>query len=156
MGDIFYRGKPGNEEFHGKTGNDTIQGWTGNDKLYGDVGNDALYGQEDDDKLYGEEGDDKLEGGSGNDIMKGGVGADLFVFRDGYGKDVIIDFKATGKIHDTIDLSDLTSIADFDDLKAHHLHQHGQDVVISGGFGNMLTLEHVKINDLDETDFFIF
>lgn len=155
-GNLIWRGKPGAETFHGKGGDDLIQGYTGNDKLYGNSGNDSIYGEEDNDRLFGEKGDDRLDGGEGKDKLKGGSGSDIFVFADGYGKDTVVDFKATGKIHDLVDLSDLSKISDYDDLVENHMSQKGDDVLIDGGKGAVLTLEDVDIKDLDISDFLFF
>jgi hypothetical protein len=45
------------------------------------------------------------------------------------------------------------SVTDFADLKAHHLTQIGSSVVIDGTHGDSITLEHVKLNTLDASDF---
>jgi Ca2+-binding RTX toxin-like protein len=56
--------------------------------------------------LSGLGGDDTITGGAGNDTMTGGTGSDMFVFKAGFGNDVITDFDAnpTGG-QDHIDLS---------------------------------------------------
>ncbi|MFT7595989.1 MAG: Ca2+-binding RTX toxin-like protein [Paracoccaceae bacterium] len=77
-------GGKGNDQLHGNKGNDRLEGGTGNDKLYGDAGKD---------KLFGDAGADILDGGKGVDSLTGGKGADVFVFKKGYGKDTVKDFK---------------------------------------------------------------
>lgn len=84
-------GTPAPDEIMGRGGDDRISGLDGNDTLLGNMGNDTLSGGA---------GDDRLDGGPGNDKLTGGDGADAFVFRDGYGNDVITDFDpATDRVH---------------------------------------------------------
>jgi Ca2+-binding RTX toxin-like protein len=75
------------------TGNglaNTITGGSGNDTLKGGAGNDILIG------------------GTGNDTLSGGTNNDTFVFRAGFGNDVVTDFKiGTLANHDTLDLHGL-------------------------------------------------
>ena len=56
-------------------------------------GNDTLYGGAGDDTLYGNAGNDVIDGGTGDDTLFGGQGADRFVFRKGYGEDLIADMQ---------------------------------------------------------------
>jgi serralysin len=49
--------------------------------------------------------DNRIEGGGGNDMLTGGGGDDVFVFAQGFGRDVVTDF-AVG--HDRIDWSAFT------------------------------------------------
>ncbi|WP_294474607.1 calcium-binding protein, partial [uncultured Ruminococcus sp.] len=51
--------------------------------------NTTLIGSNGDDEIYGYGGDDKLDGGKGNDILYGGYGNDTYIFKKGYGNDVI-------------------------------------------------------------------
>ena len=74
---------------------ETLAGGGGNDYIQGLGGDDSLVGGAGDDDLLGGEGTDRLSGGTGNDILVGGAGADLFVYRTGYGRDLIQDFKPT-------------------------------------------------------------
>ena len=97
--DVIYGGE-GEDRLHGYIGDDRLYGDEGNDYLFGGEGNDILYGGEGDDILSGGEGSDTLYGGSGNDILygdegddilDGGAGKDIYVFRQGHGKDTVID-----------------------------------------------------------------
>ena len=36
--------------------------------------------------------DDALTGGAGDDTLAGGAGADKFIYADGFGDDIIVDF----------------------------------------------------------------
>jgi glucose/arabinose dehydrogenase len=124
----------------------------GNDELHGGDGNDRLYGGVGRDRLSGDAGRDRLDGGIGNDHLRGGADADVFVFQSGMGKDVVVDFDAGKGSHDRLDLGGIKAIADYQDLRANHLTADGNDVVISAG-SDRITLEHVKLSDLDRGDF---
>ncbi|WP_246745938.1 calcium-binding protein [Ciceribacter sp. L1K22] len=119
----------------GNSGNNKLSGGAGNDKISGGAGNDTLYGQ------------------SGNDILTGGTGTDRFVFRNSEGKDKITDFDAIGSDHDILDLSAVSAITSYSDLKANHMHQVGSNVVIDITSGHSITLEHISIKNLDAGDF---
>ncbi len=64
----------------------------GDDTISGGAGDDTFYGQGGSDFLYGNAGDDVLEGGLGNDCLQGGSGKDTYLFNQGDGQDVLVDF----------------------------------------------------------------
>jgi hypothetical protein len=103
--------------------------------------------------LNGAAGDDILTGGNGKDSLTGGIDSDRFVFKTGHGKDTITDFDALGSDHDIIDLTDVKSITSFGDLKANHMEKAGSAVVIDAGHGDTITLEDVRLKNLDAGDF---
>lgn len=74
---------------HGAGGDDTLNGGTGADALYGDAGNDMLYGND---------GSDVLDGGAGSDTLNGGIGEDTYVFKTGYGVDMITDCEGINNV----------------------------------------------------------
>jgi len=116
---------------------------TGNElgnKLYGNSGNN---------KIQGLVGDDRLVGGKGTDVLTGGADADTFVFKTGYGKDTVTDFK-NGTDH--FDLKSWSAITDFADLKAHHLTVSGDNLIISHGTDKLVILDTAK-GELDASDF---
>jgi len=78
--------------------------------------------------LNGAAGNDTIEGGAGNDTMTGGTGNDMFVFKSGFGNDVITDFDAnpTGG-QDLLDLS-----AYVPDLTAANFGDHVSIAVSAG------------------------
>jgi len=90
------RGAGGADTLIGFKGSDVLKGDGGADVLVGNRGGDKLVGGKGNDTLLGGSGRDKLEGGRGNDTLTGGTGADRFVFKDGFGQDVITDFEAGG------------------------------------------------------------
>ncbi|WP_294489890.1 calcium-binding protein, partial [uncultured Ruminococcus sp.] len=67
------------------TGSGVIKDYDGG---YG-TRNTTLIGSNGDDEIYGYGGDDKLDGGKGDDILYGGYGNDTYIFKKGYGNDVI-------------------------------------------------------------------
>lgn len=147
-GNDILRGDDGNDTLVGSAGNDDLDGGEGRDRLLGGGGNDVLDGGADNDNLKGGGGADTLIGGEGDDVLLGGGGPDTMVFADGHGDDTV---KRFGAGQDMLDLSDVTAIADFDDLTAA-LSQVGDDAVIDTG-GGSITLENVLIGDLSEGDF---
>lgn len=124
----------------------------GDDQLHGDAGDDELFGGAGRDQLFGGADSDSLDGGIGNDRLAGGADSDHFVFKTGAGRETVLDFDAKGSDHDAIDLSGLTAIKNFSDLKANHLNAESGDVVISAG-SDRITLENVKLSELNRGDF---
>ena len=156
-----YRGRGGDDEMHGKSGHDTfhgdrgkdhIHGDRGNDEAHGGNGNDNLYGGKGKDWLYGDKGKDHIEGGKGHDKMWGGDDCDTFVFRDGDGKDKILDFNAEGRNHDVIDLCDVSDIGGWKDLRTNHLEEVNKGVWIHADDVDIF-LKGVDCTDLDRDDF---
>jgi Ca2+-binding RTX toxin-like protein len=124
---------------------------TGSARING-VGNELdnrLVGNSDNNRISGLAGADTLDGGGGNDILKGGAGADTFVFKAHAGDDRIADFQ-DGK--DTIDLSGHKGLDTFSDLKGH-IHQSGDDLVISLLNGDELTLADTAWSEITAKDF---
>ena len=141
---------------------DHMRGFNGNDRMYGRDGSDLLQGDRGKDKLFGGADNDTLKGGAGNDIVPGGKGRDkefgvkgedTFIFETGDDRSIIRDFDAKGGAHDVLDLSGLTSIRNWSDLKNNHLVGDGTDVVIDAGEGDIIVLQNVSLNSLDRGDF---
>ncbi|HEX9857685.1 MAG TPA: CAP domain-containing protein [Paracoccaceae bacterium] len=86
------QGGAGADIGRGANGNDSLLGGDGADFLRGGNGNDVLSGHAGNDRLYGDTGNDRLDGWGGNDRLTGGNGADVFVFRNNYGTDRVLDF----------------------------------------------------------------
>ncbi|MCE8420011.1 hypothetical protein LZ190_15085, partial [Rhodovulum sulfidophilum] len=146
----------------GQTSIEAVYGDIGDDHFYtstnlgslmsGNAGNDQLYGGSGSDTLLGGPGEDVLQGGAGDDTLGGGTGSDIFVFRDGFGDDVILDFDLS-QIGEKVDLSLVSTISDFSDLRANHLRQSGNDTIIEDGNGNIITLNNVDMSNLVVNDF---
>ncbi|MCA0856673.1 calcium-binding protein [Phaeobacter italicus] len=141
------------EDVKGTDFRDKIFGSRGRNDLEGEGGGDRLSGLAGNDTLWGGAGRDTLIGGSGDDRLNGGSQADVFVFRGDFGNDVIDDF-STGGRREKIDVSDVTTIRKFFDLRTNHLSQNDDgDAVISDGNGNTITLDGVAMADLSANDF---
>lgn len=123
-----------------------------NNVIRGNAGDNALNGAWGDDVLIGGAGRDTLRDDHGNDIMTGGSGADVFQFKNGFGRDVITDFNVD-LAAERIDLSRVSAIVDWADLSQSHMHQSGEDTVISVGDAHRITLENVDMADLGAVDF---
>lgn len=128
-------------------------GTASKDYALGTKFHDTLSGRAGADRLHGENGKDALIGGKGNDILSGGKLSDTFIFATKHGQDRIIDFEATGRKHDVLDLSDVRQIKDFADLKANHMERHGKDVWIEATDADRIVLVNTKLADLDKSDF---
>jgi serralysin len=114
------------------TGKAAIDG-TGNaldNSLIGNVGSNHLYGGA---------GNDTIDGGAGDDFLSGGLGADTFIFRAGFGHDVITDFSATQQ--DMLNLSGLRA------LGAPTISQIGHDTMIAFADGETISLIGVTATD---------
>jgi Ca2+-binding RTX toxin-like protein len=152
-------GGTANDQLQGDKGNDTLVGAAaGNDTLDGGDGNDVLVGGQGSDSLTGGKGSDRLVGGAGNDVLSGGKDADVFVFRPGFGADVITDFAAAGTAHDALELTGpFHSLADLQ--AAHAISQLGTDTVITLNSDpahlDQITLRGVALNTLT-ADHFLF
>ncbi len=74
----------------GSSFNDVLNGNAQANALFGGAGNDVLVGAAGDDSLAGGSGNDTLDAGTGNDGMRlDGGGDDVFIFKAGFGTDVI-------------------------------------------------------------------
>jgi hypothetical protein len=122
------------------------------ENVTGSLLDDTLHGSIGDNILAGLNGNDVLDGRGGYDLLKGGDGSDAFIFSKGYGHDAIEDFVASGEMRDAINLSRLTDIDTFRELKSH-MQAVGEDVVIAITKGDTLTIMNVDLRDLGEQDF---
>jgi hypothetical protein len=91
-----------------------------------------------------------LTSSTGNDILVGQGHSDTFVFAPNFGNDVIQNFIASGRGHDTIQFSK-TEFNSFASVLSH-ASQVGNDVVIATG-SDSVTLKNVKIGALNSHDF---
>ncbi|HYG31148.1 MAG TPA: cadherin domain-containing protein [Allosphingosinicella sp.] len=91
-GDDVLAGGAGDDRLDGGAGGDKLIGGEGDDILLdGGDGDDTVLGEAGNDVLAGGAGQDRLEGGAGNDMLRGGEGDDKYLFRSGFGTDVLTD-----------------------------------------------------------------
>lgn len=150
-GDDILNGGGGADYLYGGGNSDLITGANGHDRLFGGGGKDILIGGLGDDKLKAGGGADILKGGGGNDKLWGGAGNDDFVFTNGFGTDIIKDFNFADNRED-IDLSGVTEIVGFADLKNHHLSEVNGNSIITVGM-DTITIIGVLNADFDRGDF---
>ncbi|WP_253706016.1 Ig-like domain-containing protein [Bradyrhizobium sp. WD16] len=93
---------------------------------------------------------DTLTSTSGDDFLFGNGHPDTFVFAANFGHDVIKDFVAGGRGHDTIQFG--TSVFDSFASVLSHASQVGHDVVIAKG-SDMLMLKNTNLGSLNGHDF---
>jgi Ca2+-binding RTX toxin-like protein len=135
----FITGTAASEVVNGTSGADTICAMGGKDTIHGLAGNDLIYGETGNDSIDGGPGNDTIVGGGGRDTLSGGSGADTFVFKAGFGKDVITDFDVVSKRHDTLE---------FDKLSFSAITRVGADVLITVDAADTILLKKVKLADL--------
>ncbi len=134
------------DRIRGNRDNDLMIGGTGSDSLFGGANADTLQGGDDKDYLLGESGNDRLDGGLGNDKLSGGSGTDVFVFKPGYGFDLVNDFE------DGVDVFDLTDFA-FTNMSDLYLSETGSAVRISFGNGDVLYVDNTSLTNFQDADF---
>ncbi|GEM_PF-2872257 len=141
-GDDVIFGQSGRDVLRGSYGDDVLNGGGGRDVLKGGAGDDHLIGGRGHDKLIGGGGADDLIGGRGRDTLIGGGGADRFIFRNGDGRDRVMDFVDDV---DTLVLSDTLwgggkTVAQVIDQYASVVNG---DVVFDFGGGDVLVLKGI-------------
>lgn len=144
-----------NDRINGTEHIDELYGGKGNDRMSGKQGTDLMFGGNGNDVLNGNSGRDLLYAGKGDDILTGGRGNDTFIFGSvtrKWGNDTITDFDAFSR-QEKINLQDVGSIKNFNDLSKNHMTQVGDDVVIDALRGKSITLLDTELNDLDKSDF---
>lgn len=109
---------------YGTNNRDHLSGTEGNDYIDGSKGDDGLLGLLGDDLLVGGQGDDVIDGGPGADELWGDEGSDTFIFRSGYGRDMVYDFGQ----EDTINIGEVK-------LPAGHISK----VSLPGGVSTEIT-----------------
>lgn len=148
--DLIYGGG-GHDRIIASNDNDTVYAGSGNDRILGGYQSDLLYGEAGDDVISGGSGFDTINGGSGNDTLHGNFNADRFIFEDGHGHDIIVDFEALSK-PEKIDFSDLSTMNDLGMVLAAS-QQLGADVLITTSATSSILLQDVALSDLDADDF---
>lgn len=148
----WFKGHDGNDKMLGYGGRDKMHGGRGRDEIHGGKGGDDVRGGAGKDRLHGEQGEDLIVGGRGNDKMWGGGGCDVFEFGNRDGRDAILDFDAKGSSHDVIDLSEVSAIRNWRDLKNNHLEEDENGVRIKCDDVEIF-LKGVDLGHLDRGDF---
>jgi Ca2+-binding RTX toxin-like protein len=138
----------GNNVIDGGNGNDTITAGNGNNTITGGNGNETITVGNGNNTIAGGNGNDNVTVGTGNNMVSGGSGNDTFVFKPGFGNDVIADFSHG----DHVEFDGV--FADFTAIQAA-MHQSGADTVISLGVDHSVTLDHVNVTSLHASDFVI-
>jgi len=114
------------------------------------VGNglaNRITGSADNNTLLGGAGDDTLDGGAGSDVLFGEGGADDFIIRAGGGFETIGDF-APGADALVLVGTGLGSVGAVKSLMV----QHGADIALNLGGGDVVHIRGVQIADLNETN----
>ena len=102
------------------------------------------------DTLIGDKGSNALDGGRGDDTLTGAAGNDTFVFRSGFGHDIITDFTVG---QDAIELHDGLFASSNAALAA--ATQSGSDVVVTIDAADSIVLHNVHLADLRASDFHV-
>ena len=148
-------GREGDDEIYGSAGNETIYGGAGNDTIYGGNGNDILKGQEGNDILNGEAGDDILDGGAGRDTLSGGAGNDRYIFKKGYGQDIIDNYYNHGNDEADYDVLEMQGL----NYSECELFMDGNNLIVkvkgtndSVTIKNCFASEYYRINSIKFAD----
>jgi len=99
-------------------------------------------------------GDDRIIASATNDVLRGGAGDDTFVFRPGFGHDVILDFEA-GSLRDPLqDRIDVRALG-YANLAAllADAEQSGHDTLITIDAATSLTIANMALHHLRADDF---
>jgi Ca2+-binding RTX toxin-like protein len=105
-------------------------------------------------RITGGAAGDRLDGAGGNDQLFGGGGRDTFVFKEGYSKDRVLDFTATGATSDFIEIAG-TEFGSFAELQAAGaVAQVGANVVVTLG-ADTLTINSVTLANVADDILFV-
>ena len=146
------QGGIGDDRIVGGAGADDLKGGDGADVMLGGLGKDVLIGGRGADKLKGGAQGDALNGGRGADVLTGGGDADVFIFGKDNSRDKIKDFDAKNNAED-IDLSGLSEIKNFKDLRKNHMEEFKNGVLIDDGKGAEIYVMDVEIGQMNKGDF---
>jgi hypothetical protein len=107
----------------------------------------VLKGGDGSDAILGGRGDDTIYGGHGNDTLSGNQGNDRYVIETGSGTDHVTDFAPGG---DKVVFSGIAGVDDITDLT---ITKVGSNTVITWGTADSLTLDGIRPNQLNASDF---
>ena len=121
------------------------------DKLY-DIEN--VVGSAFNDVLIGNSENNSFEGNAGNDYLVGGSGQDSFIFKQGDGRDTVLDFNTSNSDMDKI-IIEMDGIDSFDDLSGliSSVGFFNSSTRIEFASGDRLTLLGVRNHELTEDHF---
>ena len=121
------------------------------DKLY-DIEN--VVGSAFNDVLIGNSENNSFEGNGGNDYLVGGSGQDSFIFKEGDGRDTVLDFNTSNSDMDKI-IIEMDGIDSFDDLSGliSSVGFFNSSTRIEFASGDRLTLLGVRNHELTEDHF---
>ena len=149
-------GGSANDEIEGNAGDDWIEGNGGNDLLRGDnywdgniAGNDTLWGGAGNDTIHG---DSQYYGGTGNDVLDGGDGNDNLNAHGGnnllYVRNATFSNAVAGTGYDKLIF--LGSNIHLDLVAANKV-SGAEEIDISGGGNNSLTINQARVISLSDT-----
>lgn len=121
----------------------------GDFRLTGNDMDNYLIGNKGDNRLVGKGGDDAFFGGAGDDVLTGGTGIDGFYFKPNAGREIVTDFTDGEDLLIHFAGGEIESVMD---LLLNHVHQKGDDLVISGDGTTMILRDFDKAN-LTDADF---
>ncbi|MEM9552354.1 MAG: spondin domain-containing protein [Pseudomonadota bacterium] len=135
----------------GGRADDLVDAGDGNDFIVTRRGWDEIDAGDGNDFVRAGGGHDVINGGGGDDILSGGHGDDTFIYVQGDGADVILDFNRRGD--DQLALS-VHGVHDFHDVLDAAREVRG-GVELDFGEGDSIFLRRLDISDLSEDDFII-
>lgn len=124
----------------------------GNDSLTGSKAGNLLDGGDGNDAIYGGGGNDVIIGGAGNDILAGQAGRDRFVFKEGFGEDVVLDFDVR-KAGDRLDLRG--TVDGLDDLTIASVNGGADTLITVVTTGDTILLVGVSEDSLNASFSFL-
>ena len=138
-----------------KTTGTVINGTSSNDNISPNVlswSKVTVNGGAGDDTITGSSEIDILDGGAGNDKLSGGAGNDIYVFKKGYGQDIIDNYYNQTTDNDILEMSGINQ-------SEVNLNKEGNDLVISiKGTEDKVTIrnhyssEYYRLNSLKFAD----
>jgi Ca2+-binding RTX toxin-like protein len=139
----------GIEIIDGGQGFDAIRLTEGNDRL--DLSAIGVFGIE---AIEAGAGDDRIVASAADDVISGGAGRDTFIFRPGFGHDVIADFETGDAANPDGDLIDVRALGyrNLAEILADAT-ETAAGTLITADDGSTLTVANVALGQLEADDF---